>query len=235
MTTRFAPLSGPAILFAHRGARTLAKENTIEAFNQAISLGATGLESDAWLTADGEVVLDHDGLARRIPRKWIKDTNKSELKPHIPTLAEYYERVGTGVPLSLDMKDDTAFIPTVKIARAYRANEHLWVCHQDLELLTEWHQVAPEVRLVNSTAIRRLPQGAERRAAELSAIGVDAINLHQGEWSAGLVALFHRFEILAFAWDAQYERQLAALVDMGIDGVYSDDVERMVAVAATFA
>lgn len=235
MTTRFAPLRGPAILFAHRGARTLARENTVDAFKQAMSLGATGLESDAWLTADGEVVLDHDGLARRLPRKWIKDTNKAELKAHIPALVDFYELVGSEVPLSLDMKDEAAFVPTIEIAGAYRANQRLWVCHQDLEILSEWHQVAPEVRLVNSTAIRRLPQGVERRAAELSAIGIDAINLHQGEWTAGLVALFHRFDILAFAWDAQYERQLAALIDMGIDGVYSDDVERMVAVAAAFA
>jgi hypothetical protein len=34
--------------------------------------------------------------------------------------------------------------------------------------------------------------------------------------------------VLAFGWDAQTPRVLAELVDAGIDGVYSDHVDRMV-------
>ena len=234
MTTRLPPLRGPAILFAHRGAKTLERENTIDAFTLAVSLGATGLETDAWLTSDGEVVLDHDGCHRWFPRKWIRDTNRADLKEHIPTLAEFYESVGTDLPVSIDLKDPAAFAPTVELARAYGAEQRLWLCHPDLDLLSEWRRVAPDVRLVNATAMERLPTGPERRAAELSSAGIDAVNLRQGKWTGGLVALFHRFEVLAFGWDAQYERQLASLIDMGIDAVYSDDVERMVAVAATF-
>ncbi len=59
-----APTDGP-IGFAHRGARSERPENTLEAFRRALELGATGLESDAWITADGEVVLDHDGVPGR--------------------------------------------------------------------------------------------------------------------------------------------------------------------------
>jgi glycerophosphoryl diester phosphodiesterase len=40
--------------------------------------------------------------------------------------------------------------------------------------------------------------------------------------------LFHRFEVTTFGWDAQHERILTALLRMGIDGVYSDHVDRMV-------
>jgi len=71
-------------------------------------------------------------------------------------------------------------------------------------------------------------EGAERRAAELAASGVDAINLHHSDWSGGLTTLFHRFERLTFGWDAQHERVLRGLLRMGIDGVYSDWVDRMV-------
>ncbi len=233
--TRYSPLGDPAILFAHRGARTLERENTIAAFSRAVELGATGLESDAWLSGDGQVVLDHDGHHRRFPRKWIKDTDRADLAEHIPTLVEVYKSVGTGLPVSLDLKDPAAFAPTVATATEFGARRRLWICHSDLELLSQWRRADPDVRLVNSTATKRLPHGPERRAAELSSAGIDAVNLRQGEWTAGLVALFHRFGVLAFAWDAQHERQLASLIDMGIDAVYSDDVERMVAVAATFA
>ena len=62
MPTRLPSLQHPPIGFAHRGARAHAPENTIEAFTLALRLGATGLESDVWSTADGEAVLDHDGV-----------------------------------------------------------------------------------------------------------------------------------------------------------------------------
>jgi glycerophosphoryl diester phosphodiesterase len=41
--------------------------------------------------------------------------------------------------------------------------------------------------------------------------------------------------VQAFGWDAQMPRVLAELVDMGIDAVYSDHVDRMVdAVSAAY-
>jgi glycerophosphoryl diester phosphodiesterase len=58
------------------------------------------------------------------------------------------------------------------------------------------------------------------------------MNLHYSEWTKGLVALFHRFGILAFAWDVQEVRHLQAMLRFGVDGLYSDHVERMVAVVA---
>src|SRR4029079_3570744 len=53
------------IAFGHRGARAHAPENTLAGFELALKLGATGLESDVWVTADGIPVLDHDGVVRK--------------------------------------------------------------------------------------------------------------------------------------------------------------------------
>ena len=50
-------LRSEPIGFAHRGASAHAPENTLEAFELAVRLGAGGLESDVWLTADGVPVL----------------------------------------------------------------------------------------------------------------------------------------------------------------------------------
>jgi len=229
MPTRIEALWSPPVLFAHRGAKAHARENTIEAFELAVRLGATGLETDAWITADGQVVLDHDGLHRRLPRRWIADQPRDRLRAHIPTLAEFYAAVGTELPLSIDVKDPAVFEPMVAVARAHDATDRLWVCHPDLDRLLAWRDLAPDVRLVNSTALDRLPVSAERRAAELAAARIEAINLRQGEWTGGLTTLFHRFGVLCFGWDAQHERQIAALIDGGIDAVYGDFVDRLVA------
>jgi glycerophosphoryl diester phosphodiesterase len=95
--------------------------------------------------------------------------------------------------------------------------------------VVEWRGRCAEVRLVDSTRLGRVKEGAERRAATLASRGVDAINMHHLDWTGGLATLFHRFGVLAFGWDAQTPRVLDELIDLGIDGVYSDHVDRMVA------
>ena len=70
----------------------------------------------------------------------------------------------------------------------------------------------------------------ERHAHELAEIGIDAMNMHHTEWTAGLVSLFHRFGVRAFAWDTQETRHIRAVLRMDIDAVYCDRPDRMVAV-----
>lgn len=226
------PLLRPPIGFAHRGARAHAPENTLEAFRLALKLGATGLESDVWLTSDGVPVLDHDGVVGGVlRRRSIGSVPRSELPSHIPSLAELYEECGTGFEFSLDVKDAAAAESVVAVARDAGGDEalrRLWLCHPDWELLAGWRSEWADVRLVNSTRRDDLRQGPERRAAQLSEAGVDAVNLHHTDWTGGLTTLFHRFGRLAFAWGAQHERIVGELVRMGIDGVYGDHVDRLV-------
>ena len=231
------PLRQP-IGFAHRGARAHAPENTLDAFALALKLGATGLESDVWLTADGVPVLDHDGVVRSgLRRKPIGSVERSALPPWIPTLEELYATCGTDYELSLDVKDGDAAAATVAVARAAGAGvlPRLWLCHPDWELVRTWRSLADDVRLVDSTRLKRMKEGPERRAADLAGAGIDAVNLHHSDWTLGLTTLFHRFELHCFGWDAQFERVLSSLLRMGMDGVYSDHVDRMVDALATAA
>ena len=54
----------PSDRFRSSSGRAHARENTMDAFRLGLRLGATGLESDVWLTADRIPVLDHDGVVR---------------------------------------------------------------------------------------------------------------------------------------------------------------------------
>jgi glycerophosphoryl diester phosphodiesterase len=229
-TSRITPLLQPPIGFAHRGARGHARENTLDAFALALRLGATGLETDAWLTHDGEVVLDHDGtVGRLIGKRPIREVARAGLPGHIPTLDALYTLVGTDIPLSIDVKDDAAAGPIIDVARRHgdHAVGNLWLCAGDLELLASWRALDPAVRLVDSTRLKRVKEGPERRAARLVELGIDAINLHHSDWTGGLTTLFHRFERYAFAWDLQHERLLTGALDMGVDAIYSDWPDRM--------
>ena len=232
------PLLPSPIAFAHRGARAHAAENTLDAFRLAVRLGATGMESDVWLTADGIPVLDHDGVVRTTLRKrLIKDLDRCELPAHIPSLNDLYDAVGTSYPLSLDIKDPDAGEAVIEVARRRDAQSssgapnqaitNLWLCSPNWRDLVPLRAKNEHVRLVDSTRLRRIDEGPERRAAQLAAAKIDAVNMHYSDWTGGLVALFHRFEVFAFGWDAQHPRMVRALLGMGIDGVYADDVEMM--------
>jgi glycerophosphoryl diester phosphodiesterase len=64
-------------LQGHRGARGLAPENTLPAFERAIALGVTTLELDVGVTRDGVVVIHHDrtlnpDLARGPDGQWVR-------------------------------------------------------------------------------------------------------------------------------------------------------------------
>lgn len=236
MPSRLPSLLVPPIAFAHRGARAHAPENTLEAFQLARRLGATGLESDVWLTSDGHAVLDHDGVVgRRLRRRPISSFLRADLPPHIPTLAELYETCGTDFELSLDIKDVAATEEVIRVARAFGAEPRLWLCHGDHRLVASWRPLSDAVKLVDSTRARHLKEGPELRAAALVDEGIDAVNLHRSDWNGGLIALFHRFELVTFAWDCQFDRVLHELLDAGIDGVYSDHVDRMMEAVAKVA
>lgn len=232
MAPRLPARRSPAVGFAHRGARAHAPENTIEAFVLARRLGATGLETDIWLTADGVPVLDHDGVVGRVRKRSISACRYEELPEHVPTLVELYETCGTDFELSVDVKDSAAAAPILDVAREFGANGRLWLCHPDWQRVASWRGLDADVKLVDSTRLKAIKEGPERRAATLAAAGIDAVNLHVSDWNGGLTTLFHRFELFALGWDAQHDRQLDEIVDMGIDGVFSDYTDRMMAALA---
>ncbi|MCX7620420.1 MAG: glycerophosphodiester phosphodiesterase [Acidimicrobiales bacterium] len=224
------PSLRPPVGFAHRGARARAAENTLEAFQLALRLGATGIESDVWLTADGKAVLDHDGVVGgRFRRRPIASLARRELPSHIPELADLYATCGDNFELSLDIKDPSAIAEVIATARdqGRAAESRLWVCHHEWRLLATWRELSDGVKFVHSTRLAHMEGGPEQHAATLRRAGIDAVNLHHTDWNGGRTTLFHRFGLLALAWDAQVERVLDAMLNAGIDGVYSDHVDRM--------
>lgn len=231
MQQRLPSLLDPPVAFAHRGARAHAPENTLEAFALALKLGATGLESDVWLTADGEVVLDHDGVVRTGLRKRpIREYRRDQLPGHIPTLGELLAACPGDWHLSLDLKDPDSGPAVLDVVRAARPDllGRLWLCHPSLDELGRLREGATGgVRLVHSTRLARLPTGPERHAAALSAAGIHAMNMHHTDWTGGLTTLFHRFDVLAMAWDLQFPDVLRNTVRMGMDAVFSDHTDRM--------
>jgi glycerophosphoryl diester phosphodiesterase len=220
------------ITFAHRGARADMPENTIRAFRFALEHGARGLESDAWLSADHEVVLVHDDHVRHgLRRIRVEESTAARLGAlDVPRLSDLYDECGSEYELSIDLKSRGVAMPLVEVARERGAPERTWLCSASRSELAEIRPQARDVKLVHSPGRLPVPgNGAERYFADLRAESVDCVNLHQTEWTLGLVELAHRFHLTTFAWDLQETRRILAVLQMGIDGIFSDHVDRMVA------
>ena len=233
MQQRLPSLLSEPILFAHRGASAYAPENTLDAFSLALKLGASGLESDIWATRDGVLVLDHDGVVKsRLRSKPIAEMDRSALPSHIPSLEQLLQHCGTQYQLSLDVKDPVVFETIERIVANIDESmlDRLWLCHPSFDLLINKRTSTQKCKLVDSTRLAKIKEGPERRAATLAANGIEAFNMHYSDWNGGLVALFHRFNIVSFGWDMQHEAVIENGIRMGLDGVFSDWPDRMVEV-----
>lgn len=222
----------PLVLgFAHRGARAHAPENTLESFVLARRMGATALETDVWITRDGVAVVDHDGVGTRSGRRTpIHDLAYRQLAPHVPTLGQLLDAVGTNVDLSIDVKDSEAAAETLHVIQ--RAGQSMlkrtWLCHPNPTHLAEWRKRSPEVRLVASIKRWQLHLDRRRSPSALAQHGVDVVNLRGRSWSPSMVRRCHESGLLAFAWDVQCPGRMRVLMSWGIDGIYSDHVDRLV-------
>lgn len=101
-------------LIAHRGAAYEAPENSLAAIELAIQQGAARIEIDAWLTADGEVVICHDETTQRCTDRSLVvahataaalATAKMTNGEGIPTLHQVCERIAGRARLDLELKD----------------------------------------------------------------------------------------------------------------------------------
>jgi glycerophosphoryl diester phosphodiesterase len=215
------------ITFAHRGApHSRSEENTLAAFKRAIALGATGLETDIGLTADGVPVLVHPTFLRRGPR--VSALRRSELPPHVATLDELYARCGNAFHLSLDMAQPSAAEAVVRTAEDHGALDRLWLTYWRLDTLAAWRERWPRLKLVYPTI--PLSPGRPRGVVErLTATGVDALNVFHPFCFPGTVRLAHERGLLIFAWGIKRRAAVSRVLERGVDGVFADNVEEMVA------
>ena len=161
--------------------------------------------------------------------------NRSTLPAHVLDLDGLLELAGTS-ELFLDVAD-VAVVPDVLVAleAAGPGRPGLWLVHHDVERLAEWRRSSGTVQLVHRSRLRHLEGGPERHAATLRDRSIDALAMHQSDWSAGLTTLFHRFGRLAVATDADHVRIAGGLLDDGVDAVTGPHVDRLVDAAATRA
>lgn len=187
-----------------------APENSLEAFKLALSKGCRGLESDVWLSPDGEPVLHHG------------PPHKEKNEPL--ALADLFAVCGTDFDLSLDMKGPGTAERTVAVAHAAGFDvSRLWLCGGS-GACAAWRAYDPDVKLVTDLRWRDALFRSGPIIGMLAEQTVDAVNLRHGRWTRGLVDAVHAAGMLAFAWDINHRWTKSYVLRCGVDAIYSDHV-----------
>jgi len=96
-------------VIGHRGAMAYAPENTLASFREARRRGATWVETDIKLTADGVPIVMHDASLKRTTSvdRLVAETPRAELPKDVPTFEEAiacFEELGLGC--NVEIKPD---------------------------------------------------------------------------------------------------------------------------------
>lgn len=230
LTMRIEALRNPPIAFAHRGAAVNEAPDSAAAYALAMRLGATGIESDLWLTRDGHPVLAATSRVRRGLRRFpIRDRDRDDLAEAVSDLQDLVDVADSGTHIHLTVRDPAAADAAVEsLTLIGLGTRHLWLGSNQTAQLATWRTAWPDVGLVHSTRLAMLSAGPERHAAALSQAGISAVQMPYPDWTGGLTTLFHRFGIECFGWDAPHGRMLDELIRAGCDGISTIHIDRLV-------
>ena len=230
---------------AHRGAGKLAPENTLAAFRLGASYGYRAFECDVKLSADGVPFLLHDAtldrttdatgtageqtwseLSRIDAGGWHSAAYAGEPLPSLRDLAAYLRRNRFALDLEIKPTPGTEAHTGAVVASAVA---QLWQGDTLTPLLSSF---SPEAL---QAAQQKAPQ--LRRALLIDSLRPDAIDLAQ---QLGCVALITNHKLMdrpllqrihgaglrALVYTVNEAERAQTLIDMGIDGIVTDAVDR---------
>lgn len=234
-------LPKPAI-FAHRGASAYAPENTLSAFELALRQGADGIELDAKLSADGQVVVIHDQTVDRTTGAHgrVDQLSLAQLKAldagssfspqfqgeRIPTLEEVFATLGKRLLINVELTNyrsaTDALVP--KVAELVRRHGL-----QDWVLFSSFHPL-------NLLRARRLLPSVPAGFLLLPGKAAALIYKVLGRWLSpkfvhpyfadvdpAYLAAQRRLGRGVNVWTVNQAEDMRRLFDLGVDGIFTDD------------
>ncbi|TDC99398.1 glycerophosphodiester phosphodiesterase [Nonomuraea deserti] len=245
LSRRFAFLDHPGPLaFAHRGGAAENAENSAAAFERAVGLGYTHLETDAHATADGVLLAFHDHTLDRVTdrRGRISELPYREVKRariagvhEIPLLEDL---LGTWpeIRFNIDVKESAAIAPLAAAVR--RTNAYDRICltsFSDERLALARAALGREVcsalgpRGVAALRAAAATSGYGRLLARLSRARVPCAQVPAGfrglrVTTRALVRTAHAIGMQVHVWTINDTARMERLLNLGVDGIMTDNV-----------
>src|SRR4051794_14115351 len=234
------------LVIAHRGQRATYPEQTLEAYEAAIRLGADGIETDVQRTRDGQLVMLHDltldrttnGSGRIADQDWVDvrsldagswfDERFAGIR--VPTLEETIELVvAAGLLLCVEIKGSPAdTIGTAgAVARLVRRRGLL-----DQVFISSFDHAALAIARAEAgsplLAPERLPEAgpSDPAIARAQTVALDAAAL-QHRWedlTPDVVDAVHDAGSAIWSWPIDARESVDRSLELRVDAVIGDDV-----------
>lgn len=228
----------PFLCIGHRGARGHAPENTLLSIDTGMRLGADMIEFDVQRCEDQLVVI-HDprlerttggeGRVEQVRFDYLRSLDAGQGQ-QIPTLQEVLDLVEARVPLNVEIKSAAgtgAMVASLLrdvLADGWSASQFL-VSSFHLPELYEFKQIAPEIPI--AALVCGVPLDWAACAIEL---GASALNISAEFADPHLVHDAQSRGLKVYAYTVNHPQEIRALRDAGLDGVFSDYPDRVLAV-----
>jgi glycerophosphoryl diester phosphodiesterase len=234
-------LSQP-IIFAHRGASAYAPENTLAAFELALTQQADAIELDVKLSGDGQVIVIHDSTVDRTTngRGKVEDMTLAEIKAldagsfrgrefageKIPTLEEVFEAVGKRMFINIELKNHKTrgmdLVETVcMLIKKHQMQKHVMFSSFFPNALSKAHSYLPDV----PRGILALNGflGVWARSFGFSFGKYDALHPNLQDFTQQEVDRVHRLKRRVHVYTVNKEEDIRRLFKWGVDGIFTDD------------
>lgn len=229
-------LDYPAPLaFAHRGGAKHRPENSWPAFTHAIGLGYRYLETDVQATADGVLIAFHDrtldrvtdatGRIAQLPYREVAKARIGGTEP-IPLLEELLA-AWPGARFNIDVKDSPAVRPLAEVLRRAGAWERVCVASFSSRRLRLTRRVLDRAicTALSPMGVAAVRAGADwaRLADRFAAAGAACAQVPVRFATPWFIRHAHALGLQVHVWTVDDPALMRRLLDIGADGIISDD------------
>jgi len=225
------------LVIAHRGGAALAPENTLDAFDNGLALGADGIELDVRLSRDGRVIVHHDAMLDRTTRLRgpVAARNTDELvAAKVPTLQSVLLRYpATRVIIEIKERNLALAHAVINDIRLAGALDHVCIGAFSRKPLREVRRLEPSVA---TSAAREEVRWALYRSWCRWPVTKTPWTGYQIPETAGttrvvsprFIADAHRAGLGVQVWTVNSERDAERLIGWGVDALITDRPDVMV-------
>ncbi|MGW1230626.1 glycerophosphodiester phosphodiesterase family protein [Streptomyces sp. NPDC001478] len=227
--------------FAHRGGAADGIENTAAAFRRAAGAGYRYFETDVHTSADGRLIAFHDttldrvtdarGRLAELPWSEIRRARVAGREP-LPLFEELLEEF-PGARWNVDIKAESALAPLVELIRRTGCWDRVCVGSFSEARVARAHRLAGP-RLATSYGVRGVLGLRLRSYGVPAAVRAGAVCAQVPESQGGIRVVDRRFVRAAHArglqvhvWTVNEPDRMAALLDLGVDGIMTDHIETL--------
>ncbi len=247
--TSIAQDKTPPWIIAHRGARDEAPENTVAAFERALTYPIDGIELDVQMSRDGHIIIYHDWTMQRLGgrKRYLFNLNREALAAldwgawfhpgfagePLPVFGEVLGRLGPRTRWLIEIKSHPSERESGRITRLTEkvlalvdkhshalGPDRVHILSFDPRVLQHAADLAPRWRYVLNLSPQVSGLVSDKNSKALKHLW--AVDEQIGRLSGELIRQAHARGLKVFTYTCNTPGQVRKALDLGVDAILTD-------------